>query len=502
MFTSLSIIIFSLVALTIFIHVRRGYKKGLTASLTSLCVILFSAVFGAFLSMLIGILSANALVDALSGMDFYEEVAGVMMGLENALLILVKMLLTLILYLPCLFLLRLLISIPVKIIVARTERKKDGNVAFNSEDEELYIRRHKAIAALLGALSGFIMAIICQAPIAGIAITLTDSVEFIETAAGDNELIGKDAKKAFDYIENDVSLAFVSACGGKMIFNFATSTFVDGEMVSLGDELEVIYDIDINEFSTLLEFESSALDNEARIASLVEKINQSKIMKVAFVDTLKGLSSAWLENKEYMGVKRPDIGADSAINDVVDSLLAVCKSTDSAHITADVTTLVNISSIVSDYKAIFSSGSYEDIVNTLTKDSVMDKVKTELSKNPRMVSVSAALDDVVMQIIAEEINDFKYSEEQRDIFYEQIAAILSDTSHLSGTTRVTKVTEQVKIAFSDYGIEVPEQLNEQVANQLIEGIEDGLGGDITYDSVYDYFEELINKGELPTGSAQ
>ncbi|MBR5140476.1 MAG: hypothetical protein IKV16_05410 [Clostridia bacterium] len=493
MITSLSIIIFSLVALTVAIHVCKGYKRGLTASLRSLCLILISAIFGALLAMLIAYLTAPLLMSMLSDMDFYEEITESAEGLENAILIVVRMLLTLVIYLPCFFLLRLIIFIPTKIITACLCAKSDGNVDFNGENEELYVRKHKAIAALVGALSGFIISVICQAPLAGAAMTVTRSVAFIENAAGE-DLVDGELEKAFDYFGSDFSVSFIYACGGKTVFDFATSTFSEGEMVCLGDELDVICSLDVNELTELLEFNASADENAARVKALVDKVGQSKILSVAFVDTVKGLSTAWLKNEAYMDISRPSVGSESAINDVIDQLLIVCQTTDSAHIGADVTTLVNISSIIADHKEIFNSGSYEDVVNTLAEQEIVEEVKAELEKNPRMANVSAVLDDVVMQIIADEILDVKYSEEQRDVFYDQLAEILASTGHLNGTTRVTKVTEQIEIAFADYGVHIPEQLNEQIASKLIEDI-DSVGGEVTYDDIYDYFENLINGKE-------
>lgn len=490
MITSLSIIIFSLVALTVAIHTRKGYKRGLTASLRGLCLILISAIFGALLAMLIAYLTAPLLMKLLADVDFYEEITESAKGLENALLIVIRMLLTLVIYLPCFFLFRLIVFIPTKIITACLSAKKDGNVDYNGENEELYVRKHKAIAALIGALSGFIVSIICQAPLAGAAMTVTKSVDFVESAAGE-DLVDGELEKAFDYFGSDFSVSFIYACGGKTVFKYATSTFAEGEVICLDDELDVICSIDVNELTELLEFNASADENAARVRSLVEKVGQSKILSVAFVETVKGLSTAWLKNEAYMDISRPSVGDESAINDVIDQLLMVCQTTDSAHISADVTTLVNISSIIADHREIFNSGSYEDVVNTLAQQNVMDEVKAELEKNPRMANVSAVLDDVVMQIIADEILDVKYSEEQRDVFYDQIAEILASTGHLNGTTRVTKVTEQIEIAFADYGVHIPEQLNEQIAAKLIEDI-DSVGGEVTYDDIYDYFENLIN----------
>ena len=495
-FTSLSIIIFSLVALTMFIHIRKGYKKGLSTSVTNLCVIMVSAVLGAFLAMLIGLLLPDSLVELLLD-STVGDMTGNMAGLENAIAILVRMIFTLLLFIPCFFTVRLFIAVPVKIVLAVVSSRKDSNVDYRGENEDLYVKDHKITGALIGALAGFVMSVICQAPLVGVISAVTQSVDFVEDAAGE-EFIDSDIMDSIDYLSDDFSVAVIYSCGGKTVFNFATSTVVDGDMVCLNDELEAIYSIDIDEFSALLEFDSSASENSRRIKNLVAKIDESKIMKLAFVDTVKGLSTAWLQNSDYMGVSRPSIGSDSAVNDVIDQLLLVCSTTDSAHIIADITTLVNISSLFADYKEVFNHGSYEDVVNLIVSESLLDRAKAELNKNPRMAKVSSTLDDVLMQIIAEEVCDSGYLEEDRDVFYDEIASILSSTAHLSGTGRLNKVVEQVKIAFSGYGVYVPDELYEQISKQLIEDI-DTFGSDVTYEDIYEYFENLA-VGDEESGS--
>ena len=70
-FTSLSVIILVIIGLTVFRYARREYKKGLSHSLISLCVILFAALVGAFASTLFVGAFFDSVIELLSEYEFY-----------------------------------------------------------------------------------------------------------------------------------------------------------------------------------------------------------------------------------------------------------------------------------------------------------------------------------------------------------------------------------------------------------------------------------------------
>ena len=486
-FTSLSVIISIIIALTVYRYSRGAYKKGLSVSLIGLSITLFSAIFAALGSVLVVKLGFDAAIGLIEDMDFYEDLSELVMGFESVLFIILKMLLSLVLYIPLFYLMRALIKLIVSIIYKCVCAKSDkSTVAYNKEGEDFYVKRNKTIAAFVGALTGIITCLVVFSPYVGAATIVDGAIDFINSST-DEEIISEDVEDYIRYFADDPAVSVLSACGSDSLFDFATAVRVDGERTTLRRELDILYGIDFNEFGDLVRFEEDPKATAEKIDALSKKVRESKILTLMFVDTISGISEAWLKYEDYLGAPRPEFGTNAAINEFIDELLYVCKDTTADTIAADVKTLVNIASMLMEEQALLGNGNYEDVVNALSDGGIIDNVKLELDKNLRMAPVSAALDNMLMSVFAEEITAIEGSEE----FFESIANILNSTGSLTGTVRISAVTNEIKEALENNGVYLPEDLHEDVANKIINDIDSYGTGDITVDDVMQYFTEAI-----------
>ena len=84
-FTSVSVIILPLIALTVFLQSRKGCKKGLSKSLISFSAVLFSVFFGALTALWVSAPLSELAFELLSEADFYAEISDMLMGFEEVL---------------------------------------------------------------------------------------------------------------------------------------------------------------------------------------------------------------------------------------------------------------------------------------------------------------------------------------------------------------------------------------------------------------------------------
>lgn len=498
-FTSVSVIILPLIALTVFLQSRKGYKKGLSKSLISFSAVLFSVFFGALTALWVSAPLSELAFELLSEADFYAEISDMLMGFEEVLFLVVKMLLTLILYVPAFYLTRLIIALCVGAVCKYKFKAKDKNtVDYYKENEELYVRKNKAIAAFVGALSGFLISIVVWTPVTGALKTVSATLDFAESVTGES-VLDEEIEEPLSYYSDDFSVSLVSGCGGKMLFNFATTVSVDGEYTDLTSELEALRGINFNEFGELVQFEADSAETAARIKALTDQMEKSKIMKLAFVSTVRDLSKAWLNEEAYMGAWRPHFEDYKAIDAFINEILYVCSDSTSETISADINTLVNVSYILIEEADLFLSGDYSDIMSNLAFDSadnVITRIKDELEKNAHMRPVLYAVDELIMSVVAEEVQDYsKYTAEDCDELFFEISDLLTSTGDLSEDARLSAVTNSIKEQLDSYGVYVPDTLNETIASSLIEGI-GSFGGDVSYDDVKQYFEKFLSDGDI------
>ncbi len=494
-FTSLSAVILSILVLTIFKYSRKGYKTGLSVALIGLAVTLFSVFFAAVTSIMLVNAFSGRIIEYMQLYVFYYDFTDMLMGYSGVLDLVFKMLFTLVIYVPVFYILRGLVLIPVTLLLRHLcPSVGRGDTDYYKEGEEFYIRNNRAMAIAVGAMTGFLISIVCLTPLAGGIRTASAMLDFAEEVSEDESIGENEIVSAIYYYSKDYSAVGVCACGGRMLFNFATTVGSDGDYTDLNRELAVLSTVDISELEELVTMIGEGERSTEKLRSFTSKIEESKVLEIVFIETVSGAAEAWLMNEDFMGVSRPEFGDYNAVTGFIDELLLVCMSTDSETIAADLETLINVSGILTDNQELFGEGDYNEIISVLVEDGLLNDIKTELSKNPHMNTVLIAVDHLVMSVVAEEIQNYtKYSFADAQMLYGELAEILTSTSNLGGTVRVTAVTESVKESLAGYGVYVPEELNEQIASQLINGVE-SYDGEVSVEQVRTYFENFLEQG--------
>ena len=116
-------------------------------------------------------------------------------------------------------------------------------------------------------------------------------------------------------------------------------------------------------------------------------------------------------------------------------------------------------------------------------------IKAELESNPHMRAVSYAIEDMIMTIVSEELkNTLKYTTEECDALFADFADILVNTQGLTGSVRTSAVSADIKEKFDEYGIYVPEELNDTIADLLINGVS-GESGQPGLEDVQNFFNK-------------
>lgn len=494
-FTSLSAVVIFVMILTVFKYAVSGYKKGLSKALIGLGATLFAVFFGAVVSIWLVGLFGDGVLEWVKEYAFYYDLCDLIMGYEEVLDLVVKMVFTLIAYLPVFYILRSLFLLVVFIFMKKKSHDKSrAGKGYYKECEDYYVKKNKTIAAAVGMLGGFIISVVCLSPLSGGMRAASAILDFAENLSGSEELSEDEVVSSIHYFADDYCLASVGGMGGNMLFNFATTVGNGDERTNLYRELDALANIDIELLEKVISDIGNGKKSTRSLNKVIEMIESSRIIEMIFAEMISSAADSWLEDEDYLGMEKPRFGDHRAIDSFVNELLYVCKSTNTETVSADITTLVNVSNLFAVHDDIYS-GDYESIAGILWNDGLVDDIRAELSKNPHMNTALMAVDDIVMTVIAEEIVDIDYSEIDREVLYSEIASILTSTADKSGTQRVTAVTAIVQESLYDYGIQVPDDINEDIARKLVEEIEvyDGM---VTIDNVREFFDGYAFPDEI------
>lgn len=489
-FTLLSLVIFGVVAIVIYKQASLGYKRGLTTSLIHLSVIVFSAVFAALISVLIATLSGGSLFSSLVRIFSFEKALSNFGSFSSVLEVIVKMIFSVVLYLPVFFLLKALVNfIAKRVICAFNRRKNDEQITYYSEDEVYHVKHEKNLGMVVGIISGFMLSVIVFMPLTGLLKSANDIVNVVSEMTDNSKIKESKGVQLLDKYANDFSGTVLNTCGGQVIYDLASRTSVEGQSSYLNKEIRILRSIDIMGIKdSLSEANGLTSENIGEIEEIVDKMEESLMLKLFMIDVLQNASKNWMENETYLGIPKPVLGDSPAFDSFMDAILFVCSTTTMDTCDDDISTMINIMNIFGDYDALLGNADYDSVMSEFIEKDGLNRIEDELYKNPHMSSVHMAIDNLLIELIAEEITEIKYSNEIRDRLYKGIAASLNDTRGLTGSVKMSALSNGISDEFDKSGLIIPDNINDKLANILYQNIASE-NGSVTESDVKKFFEE-------------
>lgn len=495
-FTLLSVTIFSMIALFVYIHAKRGYKNGLNKSLIGLAVLFVSVFLCVLLSGLIALAMENVVVWILESVGVYNDIVGsIGEYYMMAILAIFRMILSIMLYIPVFFILKGILNAVIKLILRkRTGLKYKKNMVngYLSENEPFYIKHEKKLGAIIGAVAGFLIAIVFLTPLAGTLKTADRIFETVECFPRQDFIVQDDVDLMNKYA-NDFSVNFVYVCGGALIYDLTTKTNVNGETVSLSDEVDIVCRLDFdsifNEEFNLSEPTSEDID---RIDGFLDQMNQSHIMKLFSVGAVRQTMLAWESGSSCFGLVKPRVNGYQAVNDFLDKVFYTCSTTDHNYYENDIDTVLNLLRIFLECGEISETADYEDIITKFEENNTIHKMDQEIKKNPHMSTLSTAIDDMIMSILSSEVYELgEVDEDSKNILYAEISEALNSTQGLSGSVKTVALSNYLSQSFENYGVYIPQSLNSKIA-QILDDKTSEYNGEITQEQVELLFDEYLS----------
>ena len=246
-FTLLTLAIFAISAVFIYRHVRLGYKRGLSKTLITLAMLLFSALIGAAVAPLLAGLAVDGIVLLMKFYEVYDKLVEPVVAYMSAILLLARTVVSIIIYLPVFFIIRLLTAIVIKLIYQIIVRKEGiRKPKYKSEDEDDYVKRERSIAAAVGAISGVMLTIIVFMPLTCGLKTVNNAVDVAQGVMGEERFPDIPALDLLDKYSNDASGTVINTLGGKALFDMTTRISYNGQVSCIDNELDAIASVNID----------------------------------------------------------------------------------------------------------------------------------------------------------------------------------------------------------------------------------------------------------------
>lgn len=496
-FSLISVAVLLITALVIVIEVVRAINRGRKKTLVTLSSLFLTIFLSIFITGFLSNFLAGYVVSLIKSNVDISKFSDKLPSVDDILFAYSDALIAPIIFFLVFILVRIMIAIVMKIVYSVAKRKQ-GGILYENEDAPEYKKNPKLINALLGALCGFIVMVVCVSPIMGSLKIVTKTFKYTnEESALLNIKIKDSAIQYFDRCSNDFVCNVIYYCGGNLVYKSVASSNLNDNYFGLEREIDNTFSgagdlISLNK--TLNKIDSATEEEKTTVKELGNTVDKAETLKAATADILPVLAKKWLNDEAYEGLSKPKIS--KACETFFNKMLHVCKSSTPDTVGADLSTLLNVYLIAYE-NDILVSENYKEMIEKAKTTGAFDLIKKELSKNPRMANISLDIDTVGMKVIASALQSFNF--ENYDNLMTDITNVLNNAMSLDSQERLDYVKNLTRDYIQRYGIDIGDDVADEVAQRLVEELIEHRTS-VTVDDLKAFWDKYSVKNENTSNS--
>ncbi len=458
----------------VILNLFRGKKRGVVRTGISVCILIASAFAAIIASRKVSVVIAEAIVTAMRKSDDMQEVLHELPSLAPFITAAIGMLISVTVFFVFYYALRGILNLIAFLILKATGFQK--NHVPSGKD--------KTFGALMGILLGVMVFCVLSMPLVGY-LTLADSAcgALIENGGEEVDELAKDDINLCD-VQNNVihplaSSRMVTETGritNKLLFTPLTTYQVDGRRVEL-----------LNETTSLCRVAGGSI----AVATILDKSTET-LCEIGS-EFLSGASTAWLDGKPFVGIKKPE--PDELLAPTMDAVLEVFKSSDSSNIEGDLRTVLHMLASLARSGVLHETEQFEDLLNTLGESGVIEEIIRELESNARMAPLVTEISNLGLRALASVLGVPANASEQYDKLMTELADSVNAVMALPEGERVAALSDLATKRLNEYGVEVPQDIADTVAEAMLTDL---AGGEITAEGMQEFFRKYAASSSIET----
>lgn len=430
-------------ALIVVFNLLKGLIRGFKKTVGTFVSIVLSAIIAMILTVVLCRPSSDFMVMLMSYIKDYIDV-GDLFGIteiSEALSHYVSMIIAPFFFLAAYIVISLFVSIIVAIVIRfiPPKGKQKGVV-------------HRLGGLGMGVVCGALVSVIMLMPVVGF---IDIAVEAGEMLLADNEgepveLAGVDIVPIVnDASSNGVLKVYTSSSG--WMFNILASSYFEGEMVYLRDDVSTVLSI-VPKISNL-SGEVSSFDRKTvdAIDSLVDALDSSALLKHTVSGVVSEVAGKWAAGESFMGMSM--ISAGELLDPMLNSMVEVFATTTKDTVNADLKTVTGVFGVLIDHDMLSNMNDYAHILSKLGKEGIIKELILVINENDRMVGLSDEITRLSIRALGVTLEIPRNADELYHHITGDIVTAIND-SRYSGEDRLAIVAERIRSSLENHGLEI------------------------------------------------
>ncbi len=447
-FSFISIIIAAVLALPIIIAAFKGFKHGLNRSLITLAALIISTALASvgafFLANLLDTPAYNLLKRFIPIIRQYSDKLNSINTLGLATVNAILKLFSFVILLALLFIISCIV---IAICFSRRKRSTAEDSRYTPDSAPFYVRHSKGLGASVRALTAFLAVIIFFSPIFGALTILGDVIDVAEKQnfKWESIRIKSSAVEFFDPYFDDATVAIVGFAGSQAVFDaFASAKLPGVDRIYLSREAGICCEA----LSTLLISlqklsKGKQLTDEQLLelkSTISEQIESSPILQVFTADMLNSVANAWLNDQDFLSIKRPELPATGNIifEKLFDQLLLACAESTPECAGRDMLSLFSLYEILSSVELNGDLIGPDQFLNIAESD-VIGRIMEVLESNECLADCCAMIKNIALDYISIFIQDIDLTAEKRNRFMNKLASTVNTVNNMDSASNEEKI---------------------------------------------------------------
>ena len=256
---------------------------------------------------------------------------------------------------------------------------------------------------------------------------------------------------------------------------------LNGLLVSVSYAMEVVESFQKEVYT--------AEDKELLYAT-ADSLLASDWIRILATDSLVALSEAWLENRDFAGIERPEM--DAAINPTIDILLEVLANETPQTLEEDIHVILDVVGDLKVNNLLRKDGDYTAMVQQMGQSGLLTEMLSKLETSGRLQSLASELKTLSIRLVSNMLGVDKLKSGEYMEMMGNVATSLTDALSMSDEDRDAWLKESIQTNFADQGFDIPEEVAVKMSHQMMEKL--GADGEITAEELTDYLVNHADEG--------
>lgn len=292
---------------------------------------------------------------------------------------------------------------------------------------------------------------------------------------------------------------------GNPLFDWMTTGKVEGSTgdvkFSLKNDLSHLVE-SLDGFVKAIELtedgDMTAEDQQAMMDA-VDFLMESDWVAEVMAQTLGYMANQWQNGQSALGIDAPSV--DGALKPVMDKMWEILATENKETIREDLRTLTVV---LGDLMSLGNAGVDGDQQAMLDKlggeNSVFTHMMQTLDGNEHMKPLADELRAASLRLVSQAMGDALKNTDQYDGVISNVATVLNDVANMPAEERKETLRTEVKRAFAEQDIDVPEDVAVELSEKAIADLTAD-GQEITEESLKNYFIENMDESLDAVGGA-